>query len=194
MKKSPLNTKDSFSSPAFFSIRQIAVIGLMTGITCILAPCSIPIGPVPISLTNLVIYFSLYLLGTRDASISYLVYLLIGLAGMPVFSGFTSGPEKLFGPTGGYLAGFLPMAVIAGIFIEKFSSSRILCLIGMILGTIVCYVLGTSWLAFQANLDFKSALFAGVIPFLPGDLIKMVLAMTLGPQIRSQLIRSGLDS
>ena len=194
MKKSPLNTKDSFSSPSFFSIRQIAVIGLMTGITCILAPCSLPIGPVPISLTNLVIYFSLYLLGTRDASISYLVYLLIGLAGMPVFSGFTSGPEKLFGPTGGYLAVFLPMAVIAGIFIEKFSSSRILCLIGMILGTIVCYVLGTSWLAFQANLDFKSALFAGVIPFLPGDLIKMVLAMTLGPQIRSQLIRSGLDS
>ncbi len=194
MKKTSSDTKNSFSSPTGFSVRQIAVIGLITAVTCILAPCSLPIGPVPISLTNLVIYFSLYVLGTRDAAISYLVYLLIGLAGLPVFSGFTSVPEKLFGPTGGYLVGFLPMAVIAGIFIEKFASSRMLCLTGMILGTIVCYAFGTAWLAVQAGLDVKAALFAGVIPFIPGDLIKMVLAMTAGPQIRNQLIRAGLRS
>ena len=86
------------------------------------------------------------------------------------------------------------MAVIAGIFIEKFASSRMLCLTGMILGTIVCYAFGTAWLAVQAGLDVKAALFAGVIPFIPGDLIKMVLAMTAGPQIRNQLIRAGLRS
>ena len=70
--------------------RQITLIGLMTAITCILAPLSIPIGPVPISLTNLVIYFSLFILGTKKGTISYLIYLLIGLVGIPVFSSFTS--------------------------------------------------------------------------------------------------------
>lgn len=87
------------------SVRQIAAIGIMAAATAILAPFSIPIGPVPISLTNLAIYFALYILGAKDGTLSYLVYLLIGLIGVPVFSGFTSGPEKLFGPTGGYLIG-----------------------------------------------------------------------------------------
>lgn len=193
MNRSTSNPKDS-SSPSIFSIRHITVMGLMTAVTCILAPFSLPIGPVPVSLTNLAIYFSLYILGAKKGTISYLVYLLIGLIGVPVFSGFTSGPEKLLGPTGGYLIGFIPMAVIAGIFIDRFISNRKLCLAGMFLGTVVCYLMGTLWLAFQANIDFKAALFAGVIPFIPGDLLKMILAMITGPQIRSQLIRAGLDS
>ena len=79
----------------------ITVTALMTAVTCILAPLSIPIGPVPISLTNLAIYISLYLLGWKRGTISYLIYLLIGLVGIPVFSGFTGGPAKLAGPTGG---------------------------------------------------------------------------------------------
>ena len=155
-----------------FSVHQIAAIGIMSAVTCILAPFSIPIGPVPISLTNLAIYFALYILGMKEGTISYLIYLLIGLIGVPVFSGFTSGPEKLFGPTGGYLIGFIPMAVIAGI--------------------IFCYAMGTAWLAYQAGMDWKAALWAGVIPFIPGDLIKMLLAIMIGPKIQAQLIRANL--
>ena len=154
-----------------FSVHQIAAIGIMSAVTCILAPFSIPIGPVPISLTNLAIYFALYILGMKEGTISYLIYLLIGLIGIPVFSGFTSGPEKLFGPTGGYLIGFIPMAVIAGIIIDRFTSKRFLCLAGM---------------------DWKAALWAGVIPFIPGDLIKMLLAIMIGPKIQAQLIRANL--
>ncbi len=175
-----------------FSTRQLAVIGVMTAVTCVLAPFSLPIGPVPISLTNLAIYFSLYVLGTKFSCMSYVIYLLIGFIGVPVFSGFTSGPGKLLGPTGGYLIGFLPMALIAGLLIDKFISSRIICLLGMICGTIVAYAFGTAWLAYQAGMDWKAALMAGVIPFIPGDLAKMVLAMAAGPQIRRQLVRAGL--
>lgn len=184
-------TKRPPSKPRF-STRQLAVIGVMTAVTCILAPLSLPIGPVPISLTNLAIYFSLYTLGTKFGCVSYLIYLLIGFIGVPVFSGFTSGPGKLLGPTGGYLIGFLPMALIAGIFIDKFISNRFICLLGMIGGTVVAYAFGTVWLAYQASLDWKAALMAGVIPFIPGDLLKMVLAMLAGPQILKQLARAGL--
>lgn len=175
-----------------FSTRQLAVIGVMTAVTCILAPFSLPIGAVPISLTNLAIYFSLYVLGTKYGCVSYLVYLLIGFIGVPVFSGFTSGPGKLLGPTGGYLIGFIPMALVAGILIDKFFSKRIVCLLGMIGGTIIAYAFGTLWLAYQAGMDWKAALMAGVIPFVPGDLAKMVLAMIAGPQIRKQLVRAQL--
>ena len=67
------------------TVRDMTYIALFTAVTCILAPIAVPIGPVPISLTNLVLYFSIYLLKMRDALISYVVYLLLGFAGLPVF-------------------------------------------------------------------------------------------------------------
>ena len=93
---------------------------------------------------------------------------------------------------GGYLIGFIPMAIIAGLVIDRYINKRIVCLLGMIAGTAVCYLFGTAWLAYQANMGFQAALMAGVIPFIVGDLIKMVLAMLIGPQIRSQLKRANL--
>jgi biotin transport system substrate-specific component len=175
-----------------FSVRQIAVVGLMAAVTCILAPLSVPIGPVPISLTNLAVYVSLYVLGMKEGTLSYVVYLLIGLVGVPVFSGFTSGPEKLFGPTGGYLIGFIPMAVLAGIVVDKYYSNRIACFAGLAFGTVVCYGLGTAWLSYQAGLDWKAALFAGVVPFIPGDLAKITFAVLAGPKLKRQLAQAGL--
>ena len=146
----------------------ITVTALMTAVTCILAPLSIPIGPVPISLTNLAIYISLYLLG------------------IPVFSGFTGGPAKLAGPTGGYIIGFIAMAIIAGLVIDNFHQPW-LQLIGMIVGTIICYALGTAWFCFEAKSTVSGALSICVFPFIPGDLIKMVIAMLIGPAIKKRL-------
>ena len=170
--------------------QQMALVAIMTALTCILAPFSLPIGPVPISLTNLVIYFSLYLLGWKLGTLSYVIYLLIGLVGVPVFSGFTAGPAKLFGPTGGYLIGFIPMAIIAGIVIDKYTEKWLLCLLAMIVGTIVCYALGTASLAYEAKMDMMAALWAGVIPFIPGDLVKMALAILIAPKIKAQVCRA----
>ena len=164
----------------------ITVTALMTAVTCILAPLSIPIGPVPISLTNLAIYISLYLLGWKRGTISYLVYLLIGLVGVPVFSGFTGGIGKLAGPTGGYIIGFIAMAVIAGLVIDK-CHNRWLQLLGMIVGTAVCYAFGTAWFCISASYTVGAALTVCVIPFIPADLIKMVIAMLLGPEIKKRI-------
>lgn len=167
----------------------MAMIGLMTAITCVLAPMAIPIGPVPISLTNLVLYFSLYLIGTKFTLVSYVIYLLLGLVGLPVFSGFTGGPAKLAGPTGGYLIGFLLMIWIAGIFITRSNGKKWIDLSGMIIGTAAVYAVGTVWLSVQSGMDFRAALFAGVIPFLPGDAVKILLALFQGRKIRSLLLR-----
>lgn len=174
------------------STRQLALIGIMSAVICILGPLSLPIGLVPISLTNLVIYFSLYALGQKKGTISYVVYLLIGLVGLPVFSGFSGGFVKLAGPTGGYLIGFIFMAFISGIFIDRFSSKIYICIFGMILGTVITYLFGTAWLAYVAKMPFNTALYAGVIPFIPGDLIKIIIAALIGPQIKKRLINARL--
>jgi biotin transport system substrate-specific component len=134
----------------------------------------------------------LYALGMKKGTISYIIYMLIGFVGVPVFSGFTSGPSKLLGPTGGYIIGFILMAIIAGFFIDNFFNKWYLCFTGMVLGTAVCYALGTIWLSYQANISASAALAAGVIPFIPGDLVKILIATFIGPQIRKPLIKANL--
>ncbi len=173
-----------------WSVREMALVAIMSAVMCVLGPMSVPIGPVPISLTNLAIYLAIYILGGKRATLSYLVYLLIGMAGVPVFSGFTGGFGKLFGPTGGYLIGFIFMALLAGLFIDRAHQKVSWSLLGMILGTIVCYAFGTVWLAYQAHLSMAAALAAGVIPFVPVDFAKMVVAAVVAPQIRRQLARA----
>jgi len=172
--------------------RQLALIGVIAAVICILGPLSLPIGIVPISLTNLAIYFAIYALGRKRGTLSYIVYLFIGLVGLPVFSGFSGGFPKLFGPTGGYLIGFILMAFISGIFIDKFPSKIYMCFLGMVLGTIITYILGTTWLAYEAHMGFNKALAVGVLPFIPGDIAKIIIASLIGPQIKKRLIAAGL--
>ncbi len=174
---------------------QLAVTGLMTALTCILGPMSLalPFTPVPISLTNFVVFLSVWLLGWRLGTVSYLIYLLLGLAGLPVFSGFTGGAGKLLGPTGGYLIGFIFLAVLMGIVFDK-SESRLVRLAGMILGMIVAYLFGTAWLAYQSKIGLFAALGSAVIPFIPGDLVKMAIVLLIGPAIEVRLKRAGLLS
>lgn len=171
---------------------QIVNISLMAALICILGPLSIPIGLVPIAFTNLAIYISLYTIGAKKGILSTIVYLLVGLAGLPVFSGFSGGPSKLLGPTGGYLIGYIFMAIISGYFIHRFYSKNSLCILGMILGTCVLYIFGTVWLAYQANITLSAALAAGVIPFIAGDLVKIFIAAYIGPEIRNRLIKANL--
>lgn len=173
---------------SFYPMTMTAV---MAAVTCVISPFSLNIGPIPLSLCPLVLYLSTYLLGWKRAGLSCLVYLLLGAVGMPVFAGFAGGLAKLAGPTGGYLVGFLPMVMIVGAFVTGFDR-RIFHFLGMILGTVVLYALGTAWFCVQSQTPLAEALGLCVIPFLPGDLIKMLLALTFGPLLRRSLEQAGL--
>lgn len=173
--------------------KALTLIGIMTGITCILGPLSIaiPLSPVPISFTTLALYFSTIILGWKKGTISCLVYLLIGLVGIPVFSGFTAGPGKLFGPTGGYLVSFVFMVLIGGYFVEQFPGKIHMYALGMILGTLITYSFGSIWLAYQANLSLYEALIAGVLLYIPGDIAKIIIALINGPIIKKGIQKAG---
>ena len=169
--------------------RNMTTIGLMSALLCIIGPFSIPLpfSPVPIVLSNLMIYISCSILGTKKGTLSVIIYLLIGLVGLPVFSGFTSGLSKIAGPTGGYLIGYIFCAIITGLFVEKFEDKIYMYAIGMILGTLICYAFGTIWLAKQLSLTFMQALFMGVIPYLIGDSLKIMCGTLIGFKIRNKL-------
>lgn len=176
------------------SVKSLTLIALMAAVICILGPLTItiPISPVPIAFANLAIYFTVMLLGWKKGTISCLIYLLIGLVGVPVFSAFSGGPAKFFGPTGGYLIGYIFLALIGGYYVEKFTGKLAMYFVGMVLGTIVLYAFGTAWLAFQTGMTFGAALMAGVIPYIPGDLAKIILAVLVGNEVRKRLVAANL--
>ena len=166
---------------------QMAVTALMAAALCVLGPLSVPIGAIPISLSNFVICLTVWLLGPKFGTLSVAVYLLIGLVGVPVFSGYGAGIAKLAGPTGGYLVGYLLLAFIGGLFIEKSKGQPVISGVGLVLGDAACYVLGTIWFMILTGADLVSALGWCVLPYLPGDAVKIVLAAVLTMQLDKRL-------
>ena len=173
-------------------IKNLALIAVMTAIMCILGPLSVPIGPVPLSLTTFAVFLSVFILGWKRGTLSVCVYLLLGLAGLPVFSGFQGGIAKLAGPTGGYLIGFIPVAILAGIIIESCKRRLIISIIGMAGLSWLLYTIGTTWLAFSMHISWGQALAAGVLPFIVGDIIKIICAALLGKAIFNALMRANV--
>lgn len=166
--------------------KKMTTTALMTAVICILAPMSIHIGPIPLSFTNLAIYLAAYLIGTKGALTSYFLYYILGLFGLPVFSGFRGGIAVAVGPTGGFLIGFFVMALISGIFIEKFNNMA-MHFIGMEIGTWIPYILGTIWYAFVAGVSLKAAFAACVLPFIGVDMVKMAAALFLGNAVKKRI-------
>lgn len=165
--------------------KQMVLIALMTAVTCVLGPLSIPLpfSPVPISLTNFAIFLAIFVLGMKSGTISFIIYLLLGAVGVPVFSSFRGGFQVLAGPTGGYLIGFIFLALIMGFTLDHFDRKLVPTIIGMIIGMAVCYAFGTVWLAKLLSLSFKEGLMMGVIPYLPGDAAKIIIAAIVGPKL-----------
>lgn len=172
-------------------INDMARMSLMAAMLCVIGPVTIPVGMVPVSLLPLALYLLVYVLGMWRALGSCLLYICIGMLGIPVFSGYAGGPGVLLGPTGGYLSGYLFLTFCSGLFIEHFQK-KLLHLLGMLLGILGCYLTGTLWLAFSADMTFYQALLTGVAPFVLFDVIKIAAAITLGPPVHRQLKKADM--
>ena len=98
---------------------KLVTCALFAALTAILSQIAIPIGPVPINLATFSVFFAGALLGAKAGALSQLVYLLLGIVGLPVFSMFRGGPGVLLGPTGGYLAGYVLAAFLVGFITEQ---------------------------------------------------------------------------
>ncbi|MBO4477950.1 MAG: biotin transporter BioY [Lachnospiraceae bacterium] len=176
------------------STKSLALIGLMTAVCCVLGPISVPIGAVPVSLGVLAILLTVYVLGTFKGTVATLVYILLGTVGLPVFSGYQGGLQKVSGPTGGYIIGFIFLALIAGAFIDRFSYKKCyMHVVGMVLGLAVCYLFGTVWFMFVTKMGFVASLTVCVVPFLLFDALKIAFCFTMGIGIRKALTAAHLQ-
>lgn len=169
--------------------KDITVLAICTALMCVLSPISIPLaGGVPISLATFVVMVLAIVLKQYKSMIVVALYLVLGLIGLPVFGNFSSGASILFGMTGGYLFGYLLLAYITGLFASKYESKdlktkNIYLMLGMVIGTAALYVLGTAYFMKFTGMNLASSMMACVIPFIPGDLIKMVVALIISPRI-----------
>lgn len=171
-----------------FSTKDLIFIALMAALICVLAPLSIPGGSVsgvPITLGTFAVYLTAAVLGHKKGTLCVVIYLLLGAVGVPVFAGWTGGFHKFAAASGGYLIGYIPLVFIAGLIIESNPHNTYMYFIGMIAGTLVCYLFGSLWLAFIMKLSLKAALTAGVVPYIAADCVKIFAAAMLGYPLRS---------
>ena len=144
---------------------------------------------VPFTMQTFGIFTALGLLGGRRGTWAVLVYLLLGAVGLPVFSGFGAGPGQLLGATGGYLVGFLCLALICWLVTRFLDNSLWATALGMLLGLVVCYAFGTAWFLVvyartSGPVGLVTALSWCVVPFVVPDCIKLALALLISRRLR----------
>lgn len=160
---------------------EMTRMALMVAMNCVSAYIIIPLpfSLSPIALQTLIVNLTGYVLNAKQAFMTMLVYLLVGLAGVPVFTGGSAGPGKLFGPTGGYIIGFLFTAVLLAYFRgEKYSFKRY-ALLGCVIGIPLIYVFGVVQLKLITGMGWDKAIMTGALPFIPLDIVKCLAAAVI---------------
>jgi biotin transport system substrate-specific component len=175
------------------SIKDITYSGIFTALTAIGAFISIPVGPVPITLQTFFVLLSGVILGSKKAFLSQAAYLILGLAGLPIFAGFSGGFQTIFKPSFGFLLGMAAAAYLVGKFTENKEKTTLNITIAVLLGTVVIYAAGLPYMYYilnimlVKNLDIAKILEIGMIMFIPGDILKAVIAVLLGKKLRGRL-------
>ncbi len=160
-------------------IKRMVFAALFAALTAAVSPIKIPLGftPVPITLQTLMVLLAGAMLGGNLGALAMIIYVLVGALGLPVFAGGGSGFGALFGPTGGFLFGFIVAAYVVGKLVEKAKKPSYLQLtIAMIIGSLVIYVFGVVVGIIVTGLPLTQILVGWVMPFIIGDIIKLLAA------------------
>lgn len=177
-------------------IKDIVLISLFSAIIVVCSFITIP-SAIPFTLQTFAVFLCLNILGAKKGIISILIYIFIGVVGLPVFSGFNGGIGALLNVTGGYIVGFIFSALIFWVITSVFNkkSRKIINLIASFMGLIVCYIFGTLWyvLLYIKNGDsisFISAFTICVLPFIIPDILKIVLSVVISEKINKFITKN----
>ena len=178
-----MNTETAKANKRFKTI-DLAYIGIFAALIAVCSWISIPLPTVPITLQTMGVCITAGLLGTKRGTLTVIVYILLGLIGVPVFSGFSSGIGVLAGATGGYIIGFIFTALIVGVMLKLLGKKVWVYILSMIIGIADCYAFGTAWFMIYNNsrgdaVSLVMALGWCVTPFIIPDLVKIAVAAVL---------------
>ncbi|MEA1939404.1 MAG: biotin transporter BioY [Candidatus Caldatribacteriota bacterium] len=170
------------------NIRQMTLISLFAALTAVGAFISIPLYPIPLSLQTLFTLLAAMTLGSLSGVASQIIYVLLGVIGLPVFAGFKAGIGILFGPTGGFLFGFIICAYVVGKIVELKNEKNIFYyFLAGIIGTIILYIIGITQLSLVTGIGIKKAIAVGMLPFLPGDILKIIAASFIAAKLKTAI-------
>ena len=141
---------------------------------------SLPVPPIPFTLQTFFVLLAAVVMG-RYAVLPVSVYLLLGIMNMPVFHNGLAGIGVLMGPTGGYLVGFIPAALVGGFAYEQ--ENRIIRAGGIVAATLTIYLFGITWMSYSTGMALSQAILLGVVPFIIGDSLKGIAAFIIGGRI-----------
>ncbi len=170
------------------ALQRMIYASFFAALMCVGSYISVPIGPVPIVLNNFFVLLAGLLLGARWGALSVLVYLLVGVIGLPVFAGGKSGLAHLLGPTGGYLVGFVAAAWLTGVISQRGRHVRrpqLYDIAAVLAGSIVVYCIGVPWLHWTTQMSWVKTLMIGCTPFIVGDAVKAAVAVVIAGRLRS---------
>ena len=153
--------------------------GCCAALIAVCAWLSVPVGQIAVTMQTFGVFLTLLLMGGKKGTLACGVYLLLGAVGLPVFSGFQGGPGVLLGPTGGYLLGFLLLALCYWLLQKKLGQ-----LPALLSGLLLCYGCGTAWFYWMYGGSLWAVLMNCVIPYLIPDGIKLLLAVTVRKRLR----------
>ena len=174
----------------FWSARTLTEVALSAALLVVCSLISVP-AAVPFTLQTFGVFVILVILGWKKGCAAILLYILLGLIGLPVFSGAKGGPAALFGPTGGYILGFLLTGLCYWLY-ERLGHERVPAqALSLLLGLALCYTFGTAWFVrvYTGEITLARALALCVWPFIVPDLIKLALALPVGRRVRKALGR-----
>jgi biotin transport system substrate-specific component len=170
------------------SIKGLVYAALFGALTATGAFIVIPLPPVPITAQTFFLNVSAVLLGGQLGALSQFIYVMLGVVGIPVFAGGKAGLGVIFGPTGGYLLGFIIAAFVIGMISRMKKSAGIFWnIFSMLIGMLIIYLLGSLQLSLVAKMSFQKALTIGVLPFIPGDVIKILLAAIISSRLKGRI-------
>ncbi len=166
-------------------VRNSVLIALLAAALCVMAPLAVPLGPVPVTLATLGVYLAAGLLGPWQGAAAVGLYLALGAVGVPVFAGFTAGFPVLFGVTGGFLWGYLPCVILAGLLCRRCRPA--MTAVCLAVGTVVLYTVGAAWYMWQTGMGLGVALLTVAAPCLIGEVIKIAVATALIIPLRKRV-------
>lgn len=164
--------------------KLLTMCALFTALTAICSQIQIPLPLVPINLALFATYLAGTVLGPKYGTIAIVAYVLLGAVGVPVFAGFTGGLGVIVGPTGGYIVGFVLCTWFTGLIVKQFGYKAITLVVAMLAGISICYITGTIWFMHVTNNNLATSLTYCVFPFLPGDAVKIALAVLITIRMR----------
>lgn len=189
MPPSPTPARGGAPSPAtpnLAAIHRLVWTALLAACIAVASWIQLPIGPVPITLQPLFVFLAGFVLGPAGGPAAVALWVAAGALGFPVFAGGRAGLGVLLGPTGGYFAGFVAGAAVTGLAARR--GAPLGWARGLIFGAAalaVAYAAGAAWLAHVLHLGVRQALVAGVLPFLPMDVVKVILAVVIARHLRA---------